>query len=265
AKSNWIPSRIAVSTPGKLEGPEGCVVAPGTARNMEAFLGEWDCLNLCETIRTAVGATRPVFIINDALAQLAGAIVESGYLRTKEPPLIGYIGPGTGLGGGFAKISDGKINFFTDGHIFDIMLDREPEDIWSKPGPIMAEDVISGRGFFDLTGKSMKSVCENPTLYAHYQPILNMLGRYLAQLIKKIEAGHVVKIDGHPQWSDSEISAASAVRMWNIGGSIGTQPPASELILDILRKQCSDHTFRPIGDPITAAISGAVVAMGSLR
>ena len=83
---------------------------------------------------------------NDGVCQLAGGVYQiCQQLPNQETESlvnqkIAYIGPGTGLGGAFATITSEGLQFYTDGHIFDM-------EIQSESGfPVGAETVFPAQG-----------------------------------------------------------------------------------------------------------------------
>ncbi len=250
-------SAVAIATPGKLIGPSRGIIAPKTARNMESFPGEFDGLDLKKRLRPHMDGTREPFLINDALAQLAGGILDFGLSM---PSVVGYIGPGTGLGGGCAQIqSDSRLKFLTDGHFFDIMLPRDPKDIWSPAGStVMSEDVISGRGFYDITGISVLECTQSSHLMTQHAPLIACFGRYLGQLIATIQSGSFAKKYPDTQWSTYDLATVAEITTWIIGGSLGT------LLVPYAEKWLAAYAIRsqllPIGDVHAAALRGVVYA-----
>ena len=249
-----LPQSIAIGTPGKLIGTPK-KIAPGTAQNMAAFPGEFDHLCIQDLISVPHANFKDIFIINDALAQLCGGIVT---LKLTAPMIVGYIGPGTGLGGGFATIQDNNpLQFETDGHIFDIMIPRDPQDIWSTPGDwVMSEDVISGRGFYDITGISVLDWATKKP--AHATPVIDLFGRYMTQLIRTLKAGSFEKKNAADNWTKREKEIASKTSHWIIGGSVGKL--LFPTIKTALSSEIKSNNLRQIPSPADAALIGVVYA-----
>lgn len=214
---------IAVATPGKLIGINQMTLAPNTAQNLNAYPGEFDHFDWDTMIHDVFGNGITAFLINDALAQMAGGLMDLNLQLPLTPLLIGYLGPGTGLGGGCVEqLTDGQLRFLTDGHFFDILLPRDPEDIWSAQGEwVMAEDVISGRGFYDITGISLAECCQSAQLSARYASLITCFGRYLGQLIATIHSGKFSKKYAEYQWPIWDLNVVSRITTWVIGGSVG--------------------------------------------
>lgn len=161
---------VCLGTPGRLV--DG-VIQTGSAQNLgEKSLGdyaskhEFDGVNPAEELRKKLlerGVEMKVFAGNDALAQMGAALNillqdESIGIKIKGK-VVGYVGPGTGLGGGFAKVDErGDIEFITDGHIYDLMIpgfEEKSEFTFRIDGgkvtaalpekKLKAEDLLSGR------------------------------------------------------------------------------------------------------------------------
>jgi len=112
---------VCVGTPGRLV--DG-IIQPGSAANLGVSRHEFDGVNpareLEERLRVKVN------VVNDAIAQMGfglKALFESGKSDELRGRRVCYVGPGTGLGGGFCQVKDDlSLDIYTDGHIYDIML-----------------------------------------------------------------------------------------------------------------------------------------------
>jgi len=250
--------KIAISTPGKLIGTPKRL-APRSAQNIALFPTEFDDFPI-EAVVCAMCAHYPTpFIINDALAQLCGGLMSIG-IDSFVCQIVGYIGPGTGLGGGFVAIdSPQKIRFIGDGHIFDILLPRDPDDRWSPPGShVMAEDVLSGRGFFDLTARPFGDVVTSPSLYDEFLPMVELMARYFSQLIGQINSGNSSKRFPQDAWPEDIRSQLSKTHHFLVGGSVG-----KTLFNHVLNRATSENgatRLYAIPHPTTAALKGVVYA-----
>ena len=215
---------ILIGCPGNLINGS---ISPGSAQNLGTFPGEFDGFNLRHALESRM--QRPVYVFNDATAQMAG-----GYalMRHTLPKLsgVGYIGPGTGLGGGFAKIEDHRILPMTDGHIFDIYLPRPPGDPLF-PGEDMAENLVSGRAFFARTGHTAHDAAKTPDLF---RPLMEAWGYHMATLIKILYEGTPRKPAGHA-WSAEDIAFVSTIRHYLLGGGLGTAHPFGDWLLGSTR------------------------------
>lgn len=185
---------IGIAVPGKLCGPR-YDVAPGTG----VQLGDLEGLSLLDIFMPVVPSGFSLFLINDALAQFAGGVLQLGIDRFKNKKVV-YLGPGTGLGGGVAWVSPtGTIGFHTDGHFFDVMVPDE-----KSGGLVMAEDVLSGRGILARGGIDIA-----------------LLTQVFVSVILQIHAGKFIK--AKDQWSDADCAYVSGITDFVIGGSVGTK------------------------------------------
>lgn len=202
-------------------------IAAGSAQNLGTFPGEFDGFDLRQALEPLI--QRPVHVFNDATAQMAG-----GYalMQNTLPAVsrIGYIGPGTGLGGGFAKIEGPRILPITDGHIFDIYLPRAPGDPLF-PGEDMAENLLSGRAFFARTGHKAHDAAKVPD---PFRPLMKEWGQIMATLIKTLYEGRPQKPTGHA-WSADDIAFVSTLRHYLVGGGLGSSHPFGDWLLSSTR------------------------------
>ena len=152
---------IAVASPGKFIGNKKEIIAPNTAINLELFSGEFANLNLIELLTESIPNSFQIKVINDAVAQMVGGINlitnKSNLLINKK---ICYIGPGTGLGGGFCEVNSKQIiKTKTDGHIFDLKI------LDSNNQQVKAEDVFCGTAFERITNYSPYEVEHDKSLF----------------------------------------------------------------------------------------------------
>lgn len=189
-----ISSTIAMAVPGKLVGNR-YALAPGTGLQ----LGDLEGLALLDIFLPVMPSEFSLFLINDALAQLAGGLLQLGLEHFKNKK-VAYVGPGTGLGGGVAWVSPaGTIAFHTDGHFFDVMVADE-----KSGGLVMAEDVLSGRGILERGGVDITS-----------------LTQVFVSVILQIYVGKFLK--AKDQWPDADYAYVKGITEFVIGGSIGTK------------------------------------------
>lgn len=246
---------VGVGTPGKLCGEHHTFISSGTAKNMESFSGEFDLLDLENHLFKDLlpSPLKPVFR-NDALDQLEGALVQRADVQT-DSDLVGYIGPGTGLGGGFCTFKNGTPSMITDGHIFDILIPSADGQIEE------AEWRIAGTGFLDRHGVSLETISKNPDLIQQYLSDIKKIGQDLATLILLLHEGKIRKSNLEAQWPQQDVEAVKGILTFLMGGSISTKPPLGPIILEearkILKKE-SPSPFRliPIPDPENAALLG---------
>ncbi|MBM3309019.1 MAG: ROK family protein [Candidatus Altiarchaeales archaeon] len=149
---------VCVGSPGRFV--DG-VIQPGSAGNLGTTKHEFDGINPAVELGNRLPAK--VFVGNDAVAQMGaalGILLASPETAAKvKGKKLAYIGPGTGLGGGFARVdSEGNITFMTDGHIYDILIpgyEHKNEFNFIVDGKkikarlpveaLKAEDLLSGR------------------------------------------------------------------------------------------------------------------------
>jgi len=208
---SWIkdlnPVGCALAVPGLLD--QNGVVTPGSAANLSDQPGDWDGFGWHDWLATM---GRPYHVMNDALAALVGGVSQDAILHSPTPVMVGYIGPGTGLGGGFVSVGEGEITVIGDGHLYDVWLPRDLHDPWRTGSRVMAEDVLSGRGYQDVMGRSLADGNIDP-LYPE------LMGRYLRALVGCLQSGYPIDKKG-PAWSRSTCDAVSLTRRWYLGGGI---------------------------------------------
>ncbi|MFH1835874.1 MAG: hypothetical protein ABH851_06770 [Methanobacteriota archaeon] len=148
---------VYMGSPGRLVGGK---IAPGSAGNLGS---KFDGLNPSKELSRELG--QDTHVVNDAIAQMGSGVFEFLKFPYVAEQLRGqkvcYIGPGTGLGGGFGRISDElTLDYHTDGHIYDIQIEgftfgsdensTLTLNVAGVNGPVsipsrFAEDVLSGR------------------------------------------------------------------------------------------------------------------------
>jgi hypothetical protein len=268
---NATVSAILIGCPGNIIDDH---IAAGSAQNMGTFPGEFDGFNLRQTL--ASYTTKPIAVFNDAQAQMAGAYLD---LRERLPGVtaIGYIGPGTGLGGGFARVGKSGYHPVTDGHIFDIALEVPPScrtfpdsdgefggdaprtkrvlafgenekkieradalSIPQSPGDTQtntAENLLSGRAFHTLTGLSATDA--SATNPDKYIAVIQEFGYTLATLIRYLHTGTVSKPAAHA-WTTDDIAFVTTVKHYMLGGGLGTSFPFGGWLLASARRYLHD-------------------------
>jgi hypothetical protein len=143
---------VFFGTPGRLVKGR---IAPTTAGNLgSSFDG------VCPQEELSRRLNQEVHAVNDAIAQMGAGLNALLHVPDFGEKLKGkkvaYVGPGTGLGGGFGVVNhDYSLDYFTDGHIFDMQVPgytgtsvkfsvpsvKGHAEIQSR----FAEDVLSGR------------------------------------------------------------------------------------------------------------------------
>ena len=256
-------SAVCIGCPGNIIDHH---IAPGSAQNLGTFPGEFDHFNLRQALEDL---PIPVYIFNDATAQMAGgyALLHNTLAGVDR---IGYIGPGTGLGGGFSKVDETGINTglqpVTDGHIFDILLpQRRGGSKGVRPASLrIAEDLLSGRAFFAQTGQFARDAGKTPE---KYQPLMVEWGQTLALLIRTLHQGPLRKPATAPPWSADEIAFVQTVDHYLIGGGMGTAHPFGDWMIQSARNTLATWqlpiTLHRIPDVGVAGLLGVGILGGS--
>lgn len=144
---------VCVGAPGRLVGGR---IASGTAGNLGS---SFDGLSHEKEFRKRLN--QDVWVINDAVAQMGAGLYnllkKPGAAEKLRGQRVCYVGPGTGLGGGFCKVGeDLLLEYYTDGHIYDMLIPGYTGNItyeFTLSGELhtinldvrFAEDVLSGR------------------------------------------------------------------------------------------------------------------------
>lgn len=247
-----------IATPGKLIGKKNNLISPGSAQNMEAFDGEFDHLDLTKAFEPLFPSHWRLSFVNDAIAQMKGGLFQLKQTQIIPSGKWAYIGPGTGLGGGFCTLDQqGTVSIYTDGHIYDIAL-TTPQNTW-----VRAEDVLSGRAFFEQTGFTAKEISTSKTQLAQWTSVILQMGSYLAQLIEKLYRGDVSKIPSANAWTPQDLIKVSGTTHFLIGGSLGTQDPFASLLLTqaqavLKKKPIPSITLHRVPHPSKAALVGCL-------
>ena len=256
--NSTLQPHLYISTPGNLIGPRHSIISPGSAQNLEHVKGEFDHLDLEALALSVLPKGWIVTIKNDAIAQMIGGLRELIQQEKIKPGKLGYIGPGTGLGGGFCNLdSAGNLDFYTDGHIYDIPLTLAQGTI------ARAEDVISGRAFFTQTGKDPKQVGADLALLNLYTPVIQTMGQYLGQLIETLYTGQIEKTPPSRPWTVNEKNLVQGTSVFLMGGSLGTQDPFASILLTqtqqtLKEKKLDFITLHRIQSPHKAALLGVI-------
>ncbi len=246
-----IVDRIGLSVPGKLVGPFASVIFPGSARNLEVKSGELDHVDWRSLIKDSINVT----VKNDAVCQLIGGaqlLIQANKIPHFTPCQMGYIGPGTGLGGGIAT-SLNPPEFISDGHLYDMMLCRDPHDTFSPAGKwVMAENVVSGRAFKQLSGHGAHEATPDDVA------IGLTMGRYIGQMIHRVQSGDWKKHDSSQNWTTADVLRAKSTDVWLLGGSLGTHHPMCRWLIDGIRQFGLSPTTRILRIPngVEAALKG---------
>ena len=122
-----------------------------------------------------------IFAVNDGIAQAVGGVY-STWCDEFENKVMLYMGPGTELGGAIVAIGDDRedVRLVTDGHIFDVMVSIQGQEC-------MAEDVLSGRGIFNRTGKVAKILNERDDYWNQHQAAIDDCVECAVQIVMNIK------------------------------------------------------------------------------
>lgn len=235
---------VGVGSPGKFD-HEGKIKPnsnPNIGRQKPEGGTEMDDVNLQREYELRLvekGINLPIIVKNDGVMAQMGMITESlNNPATAAQVLdktVGYIGPGTGLGGSFAVVGkDGSVEAITDGHITDMMVQfpdhlieklkaanerilannpnaAENEKIYIKGTRVKAEDVLSGEnGMEKFTGLKAKDIENDPALADVKAETIDLLGEMMARVIISIKQGDMVKQNPDQQWPQTDIDAVKA-------------------------------------------------------
>lgn len=241
---------VAVAHPGRFL--PGGALARGTTPNLGTAPGQFDGWRPAEELERRLAVS--VVAENDAVAQmrfglevlLADPAVRSHLLGET----VVYLGPGTGMGGGVARVGrGGDVTTITDGHLFDMQLPGY------RDGTLTAEELFTGPAIArDVTERNahhavpihpahageldrLLTSAEGPkALRAEAARIADRYGEILALLIQAIHAGRVTKVrletpaDGRlirhvdepdRAWSADDRAAVRGVRRFVFGGFVG--------------------------------------------
>lgn len=255
-------STVGLGSPGKYV--QGTMQAHTTPMLGEDFAN----FNFQEALQKRLGTGISVRAFNDALAQMLFGMIQYRNEQSSESDWIGrrffYLGIGTGIGGGAARWkSDSKVDFYTDGHIGDLVME-------SKEGkPLCLEnDFLSGHYIEKALGRSAKELSislEQGTASNQDKHFASLLGSNLAKCIELIHTGQISKIRNETKWSPEEIDQVKGTNCFLIGGSIGTKGELSRLILQEARQKIGEKKLESIelykipGDSAKSAVIGAAL------
>lgn len=253
--------KIGMGSPGKFVNGK---LTPGTTPQFGSSLDHYPLEEeLRERLEKALQTNLDLTIQNDALAQFAYGIrfFESmGSLKSSDNGLrIGYIGPGTGLGGGFAELKNSQIHFHTDGHIGDLQL---------STGELAEEDLISGMAIKRLFRLSGADLAAN---FEEHKPKLRQLGNNLSKLIEAFCSGNYQKTRPSTQWSVQDKEWVKEVRCFLLGGSILTKEPISSFIVNACQLKLQEKGLSEVelyslpGISAEAAVIGASLLSESIQ
>lgn len=236
SKGYTVSSKIGFGSPGLIT--EGRI-QKGTVEQMGPAFEDF---NIGAALNNALAKRSPGYTIvvkNDGLAQLGYGIhqiLKSGVANASSMSgkTIAYVGPGSSLGGGFAKVradEDGvDLDFLNnDGHIFDILIDGE-----------LAHHKFSGLFFKregkrrfgkEVSGKDVAEKLDDP----QYRSLAEEAGTNMGKIIEAIHLGKINKPKEHRQWSPAEAAEITGTDIFVIGGSIGTQGEMGKIVQSAAR------------------------------
>lgn len=261
---------VALAHPGRLlcDG----TLARGTTPNLGTAPDQFDGLHPAQELERRVSGQ--VFAENDAVAQMRFGLDVLLRDQTTRPHLLGqivvYLGPGTGMGGGVARVShQGEVTTVTDGHFFDLQVPGYGEGTLTAEevftGPAIARAIIQrnpalSRPIHPATAGQLDHLLVGADGSAEHraeaQRIADAHGEILARLIAAIHADEIRKVrlettrDGRllrhvdePDrvWSASDRAAVRGVRRVILGGFVGCSVGLGGRIrrraLDVLRQR----------------------------
>jgi predicted NBD/HSP70 family sugar kinase len=235
---------LVAATPGRYVRGR---LAPGSAQNLGEYPGEFDGVRMSALLGKYLPGWK-VVAFNDALAQMAGGVA---HFPQHWGQKMAYLGPGTGLGAAFGKVSrDGRVRFYTDGHIYDM-------DV----GGVGAEDILSGRALKHVSGHEAREIGKSFTLFYQFFPELKRMGQCLAQIVEKIYSGDSRKMKKENDWSASDIEKVKGTRIVLLGGSLGAHGHIAACLHATARQELAKKGLNilllPIPHHEEAALKGA--------
>ncbi|OGX39269.1 MAG: hypothetical protein A3C53_01925 [Omnitrophica WOR_2 bacterium RIFCSPHIGHO2_02_FULL_68_15] len=252
---------VAVAHPGRFL-PDGRL-ARGTTPNLGTSPNQFDGLSPAQELERRLPVR--VFACNDAVAQMRFGLEVVLRDPTLRPALVGqtvvYLGPGTGMGGGVALVSqDGAVEPTTDGHFFDLQV------VAYGDGTLTAEELLTGPAIARAVAQAntgltapiqppraggldelLRSPTARPEHRACAQQIAGEFGERLAGLIETIARGTIRKVrveraaDGalirrvdEPDraWSAADQALVRGCRRFLLGGFVGSSAGLGASIRD---------------------------------
>ncbi len=265
---------VALAQPGRFL-PDA-TLARGTTPNLGTAPDQYDGVAPAQELQRRLGGT--VIAENDAIAQmrfgLDALLRESGV----RPHLLGqtvvYLGPGTGMGGGVARVSlEGEVQVITDGHLFDLQICG-----WGD-GTQIAEELFNGPAVSRVIAEANRHLAQpiEPARAGRLSEILSgpdtplahrveatriaaHHGEILAALIRTIHAGRIQKVrletlpegrtlrhvdEPDRRWPPADQAALRGASRILLGGFIGSNIPFGGLIrcraLEVLAQHGLQH------------------------
>ena len=258
--------------------------------------GQFDGINPAEELRRRLGGDVRVFAENDAICQMRFGLAVLLHAPAVGPELLNqtiiYIGPGTGLGGGVARVSDhSEVVVVTDGHFFDLQLPH-----WDT-GALTAEELFTGPAIARLVTDANRRL-SRPIEPANAEQIGRLLGDdraltehriearciadvqgdILAEIIRTIHEGRIVKVRLEPlpdgrllrhvddpdrAWAPADKALVRRVNRVILGGSVGINPVLGGYLRDRALEALRHHGLSDIHIfqiPVASADAGVLGA-----
>jgi predicted NBD/HSP70 family sugar kinase len=287
---------VALAHPGRFL-PDGRL-ARGTTPNLGTAPSQYDGLSPAAELRQRLGGT--VVAENDAVAQMRFGIrvlLEDPLAR---PRLLGetavYLGPGTGMGGGVARISrEGAVTPVTDGHLFDMQVPG------CGDGTLTAEELFTGPAIARVIERENQRLASpirparagqldiilmSPEVPAEHRAVAERVadahGEILAALIEAVADGRIAKVrleampDGQllrhvdepdRAWSAADKALVTGARRFVLGGFVGCSRLFGARVrgraLEMLRRRgrADVEIFQIPADSADAGLLGIVTAV----
>ena len=257
---------IGVAHPGRFL-PDG-TLARGTTPNLGETPGAFDGIAPARELSRRLAAD--VVAENDAVAQMRfglHALLHDAVARARLiHETVVYLGPGTGMGGGVARVAaDGGVTPVTDGHFFDLQLPGGLTAEEAFTGPAIARAVAAANARLSVpiqparAGGLDQVLCDPGSLPEHRteaERLADAHGEILATLIETIHAGAITKVrlqtlpDGRilrhvdepdRAWSAADRAMVRGTRRFILGGFVGTSqglgPRVRDRALAVLRQR----------------------------
>lgn len=290
---------VSIAHPGRFL-PDG-TLARATTPNIGATPGQFDGLHPADELRRRL--QMHVLVENDAISQMRFGLAALLRDPSTRSHLLGqvvvYLGPGTGMGGGVARVgADGSVTPVTDGHLFDMQVpgirdgSLTAEELFT--GPAIAKRVAGANEMLSppiepaRAGRLDEILCGAAAPAAHRQVaerIADQQGHILAAIIQALHEGRVTKVrlesisDGSVRrhvdepdraWSTADRALVRGVRRFLFGGFVGSSRGLGvrirqQALEELAERGISDVRIMPV--PATsgdAGVLGAVCAIQSV-
>ncbi|MCD8570137.1 MAG: hypothetical protein LRY76_01120 [Alphaproteobacteria bacterium] len=259
-------THIGIGWPAKF-GADG-VIMTGMAPNMGDPLGvEFDGVDIRTFFDDICPEEASITVLNDAVAQHVGItrnlLVDPLFQKKLGGQTIGYIAPGTGLGGSFLQIGqDLSVKVITDGHIQDMLVPLKGDGLalieaynvdhpdsaipFYKEGHfIRSEDILSGMGLARLTGVDAQKLDSEAACRNHISVLLAM-AQVMAAVIRGIRTGDFDKKYVDQNWSDEDKNLVKDTRIFILSGGVFQNNSLRQIIVEEAKKQLADEGINDI-------------------